>query len=320
MARVRAKAHNITFPLEAWGVEAINQNFDRLIGDLRALRLEITNLGAGTAGPTGSAGPPGELGEAGDPGDAGPPGLTGPTGPAGSIGPEGPAGFGPPGIDGEDGDAGPPGVPGPTGVSGSVGPEGPAGFGPPGLDGEDGDPGPPGVPGPTGVSGSIGPAGPAGSAGPPGVDGEDGETIVIPGPQGPAGAGGGGGGTTGSATLNFGAFPGASDAAVAVASATIGAGDRPDAWLFPSATADHSADEHMLETIKVFAHSVVAGVGFTISGFNRSEHFEPLEWIKGPRGTVLAGALLGATHGFQRPSDGGKGTRIYGQWTVAWRY
>lgn len=109
--------------------------------------------------------------------------------------------------------------------------------------------------------------------------------------------------TKGTATLDFGAFPGASDASVAVTGqASILAGSYVEAWIRPVATADHSADEHMVETIKVFAGNISAGVGFTIYGFNTSDLYEiPL----GATGLNNAGAI-------------GKGTRIYGQWTIAW--
>lgn len=96
---------------------------------------------------------------------------------------------------------------------------------------------------------------------------------------------------TGTATLDFGAFPGASDASLAVTGqGTIAAGSLVEAWLRPVATADHTADEHMVETLKIFAAAIVAGTGFTISGVNTSQLNEPT----------------------------GKGTRLYGTWSVAW--
>lgn len=121
---------------------------------------------------------------------------------------------------------------------------------------------------------------------------------------------------SGIATLDFGAFPGASDASVAVTGQTnIVAGSLVEAWLRPVATADHSADEHMLETLKVFAHTIVPGTGFTISGFNTSQLNEPLAWQSPSRSGATAGAR--STGGLS-PSIGGIGTRVYGAWTVAW--
>jgi hypothetical protein len=90
---------------------------------------------------------------------------------------------------------------------------------------------------------------------------------------------------------------------VAVASAGILAGSVPQAWIFPTATADHSADEHLLETLQVFATDVVAGVGFNIYGVNTSQLPERPLW---PQALNNFGA--------------GLGTLLYGQWTIAWRY
>lgn len=96
---------------------------------------------------------------------------------------------------------------------------------------------------------------------------------------------------TGTTTLNFGAFPGKTDASVDVTGqAAIVAGSLVEAWLRPVATAEHSADEHMVESLKVFAGNISAGVGFTIYGFGT--------WI-GP---------------------GDKSHLIYGNWTLAWAW
>lgn len=104
-------------------------------------------------------------------------------------------------------------------------------------------------------------------------------------------------GSSGTATLDFGAFPGKSDASVAVTGqAAILAGSLVEAWIRPVATADHSADEHMVETFQVFAGNISVGTGFTIYGFNTSEVTD------------------------RNPLTVGLGTRIYGQWTVAWAW
>lgn len=111
-------------------------------------------------------------------------------------------------------------------------------------------------------------------------------------------------GASGITTIDFGAFPGASDASVAVAGqAGIVAGSLVEAWIRPVATADHSADEHMVETIRVIAANIVAATGFTIYGFNTSELFE--HTTEDPAGRLPR-------------YNGGKGTRLYGLWTVAW--
>lgn len=129
-------------------------------------------------------------------------------------------------------------------------------------------------------------------------------------------------GAQGTATLDFGAFPGKSDAAVAVTGQTgILAGSLVEAWIRPEATADHSADEHMAETLKVFAGNIVPGTGFTIYGFNTSQLNEPVQPPRLPSTAVLPTAGMppaGLAKAGPEGAGGGKGTRIYGQFTVAW--
>lgn len=109
---------------------------------------------------------------------------------------------------------------------------------------------------------------------------------------------------TGTATLDFGAFPGVSDTSVAVTGqAAIVAGSLVEAWIRPVATADHTADEHMLENIKVVAGNIAAGTGFTIYGFNTTPHF--------PGGEKIDGNFV------VTPTNS---SRLYGQWTVAWAW
>jgi len=130
-------------------------------------------------------------------------------------------------------------------------------------------------------------------------------------------------GAQGTADLDFGAFPGKSDASIVVTGqAGIAAGSLVEAWIRPVDTADHLADEHMVETLKVFAASIVAGTGFTIYGFNTSEIHEPLMPPAAVRGRETAGQPT-TDQGSQVSTDplggvGGTGTRLYGVWKVAW--
>lgn len=126
---------------------------------------------------------------------------------------------------------------------------------------------------------------------------------------------------TGTATLDFGAFPGKSDASVDVTGqGGIVAGSLVEAWIRPVATADHSADEHMLETLNVFAANIVAATGFTIYGFNTSETNEPLERHDNNPLVGQATGQPGNTRTNALGSVGGQGTRIYGTWTIAWAW
>lgn len=92
---------------------------------------------------------------------------------------------------------------------------------------------------------------------------------------------------TGTAILNFGAFPGASDASFDVTDQTgIVESSIVHAELRPVATPDHTADEHLVEPIRILAANIAPGKGFSIYG-------------------IYAG-----------PGD----ALVYGQWTVAWSW
>jgi hypothetical protein len=78
-------------------------------------------------------------------------------------------------------------------------------------------------------------------------------------------------GAQGTTMLDFGAFPGATDASVTVTGqAGIVAGSLVQAEIRPEATADHSRDEHRIEELQVVADTIVAGTGFTIFGRTRN--------------------------------------------------
>lgn len=138
----------------------------------------------------------------------------------------------------------------------------------------------------------------------------------------PGGAGTGASGTT---TIDFGAFPGKSDASVAITGqASILTGSVVDAWLVATATADHTADEHLVETIRVTAGNIVAATGFTIYATNTSQLNEPafefpprFQW-RNTAATTISWTAVGP---FGTISDfGGKGTLIWGLWTVHWQW
>ncbi len=97
----------------------------------------------------------------------------------------------------------------------------------------------------------------------------------------------------GSVILDFGNFPGKSDTFVDVTGLSgITSNSVVASWISPSSTADHSSDEHMLETLEVYARNITPGIGFRIYGINTSQ-------LNGPKG---------------------RGTRIYGKWNVSWQW
>jgi len=68
--------------------------------------------------------------------------------------------------------------------------------------------------------------------------------------------------TQGTTTIDFGS--GATDTQSTVVAASITGGQLVEAWIFPTATASNTADNHWVDDIKVIAGNVQAGVGFTI--------------------------------------------------------
>lgn len=126
----------------------------------------------------------------------------------------------------------------------------------------------------------------------------------------------------GTTTIDFGAFPGATDATVAVTGQTgILTGSLVEAWLRPEDTGDHTADEHWVETIMVMAGNIVAGVGFTIYGrsTNQLRELEPRalypEGISKTAGIGTRPGPAGKERPVPAPSYEGN---LYGEWTVAW--
>lgn len=78
-------------------------------------------------------------------------------------------------------------------------------------------------------------------------------------------------GATGTTAIDFGAFPGALDASVAVTGqAAIVSGSLVEAWIRPAATSDHLADEHWVDPPEVIACDIVAATGFTIRATSRN--------------------------------------------------
>ena len=133
-------------------------------------------------------------------------------------------------------------------------------------------------------------------------------------------------GASGTTTLNFGAFPGGYDTSVAVTGqAGIVAGSLVEAWIRPEDTADHTADEHMLEPFRVFAGNIAAGTGFTIYGFNDNHIITPAD--KPPdaaqqRMTSASAVLWTLLNRIERPASvlqtEPTAPRLYGAYTVAW--
>ena len=113
---------------------------------------------------------------------------------------------------------------------------------------------------------------------------------------------------TGIATLNFGAFPGASHATVDAAAAGVVASSLIEAWVRGIATADHSVDEHMVETLKVVGVYLSDG-NIRIHGFNTNQVVPPPTH----EGDFRSGS---GSQSFTHPRP--VAPMIYGQWSVGW--
>ena len=73
---------------------------------------------------------------------------------------------------------------------------------------------------------------------------------------------------TGTTTVNFGSGASESNDTLATATVTgqtaIVAGSLVEAWVRVAASADHTVDEHSVESLKIEAGNIVAGTGFTV--------------------------------------------------------
>lgn len=64
-------------------------------------------------------------------------------------------------------------------------------------------------------------------------------------------------------TIDFGT--GKHDVTIQVSAAGIQAGNLVEAWVFPIPTASNTDTNHIVENLKVIAHTVQDGVGFSIT-------------------------------------------------------
>lgn len=104
----------------------------------------------------------------------------------------------------------------------------------------------------------------------------------------------------GTTTVDFGAFPGKTDVTATVTGQTAITGSSlVEAWIFPTATVDHSADEHWVDPPEVFAGNVSAGTGFTIYAVAKK------------RSDIGQRSDSRLILNIDNP-------RVYGLWTVAW--
>lgn len=87
---------------------------------------------------------------------------------------------------------------------------------------------------------------------------------------------------SGIGVIDFGAFPGGTDASLVITGLTaIVAGSSPSVWIIAKDSADHTADEHWVDSPILTAGNIVPGVGFTIYAINRDNKFLYGKWNVG---------------------------------------
>jgi hypothetical protein len=96
----------------------------------------------------------------------------------------------------------------------------------------------------------------------------------------------------------------------------VTAGSVVQAWLIAADTADHNAEEHIIETITVIPGAPIAGTGFNVYARNNSQLNEPLTLINPVKFKTIQTQIAGSS----TPGYGGMATRIYGQWTIGWKW
>ena len=88
--------------------------------------------------------------------------------------------------------------------------------------------------------------------------------------------GGGSTGGTGTATIDFGAFPGSNVAFVDVAATGVISTSTINAWIRPVVTADHTAEDHVAAPIRVIGQ-YLADDSIRVYGINTNDVIPPLD-------------------------------------------
>jgi hypothetical protein len=83
-------------------------------------------------------------------------------------------------------------------------------------------------------------------------------------------------GAQGTATLDFGAFPGSSVTSVDVVATGVISTSAVEAWIRPVATADHTAEDHVAVPLRVVG-MYLSDNNIRIWGFNANDVMPPME-------------------------------------------
>lgn len=120
-------------------------------------------------------------------------------------------------------------------------------------------------------------------------------------------------GAQGTATLDFGAFPGSNVAYVDVVTAGVVSGSAVEAWIRPVATADHSAEDHVVARMKVVA-MYVSDDNIRIYGINENDVLPPREPQPEGPGTGMSSKKLNRLVNLARQNA----PMFVGQFNVWW--
>jgi hypothetical protein len=125
-------------------------------------------------------------------------------------------------------------------------------------------------------------------------------------------------GAQGTTTIDFGAFPGAVEAQADVTGQTgLVSTSLIEAWVFPVTTADHSADEHLCERLRVMA-VFKQNDQFTVRGFcDDSPAWRGINYPYG-RSTIGAPSTTASGASGGSTNENVQNQRLYGVWTIAW--
>jgi hypothetical protein len=117
-------------------------------------------------------------------------------------------------------------------------------------------------------------------------------------------------GASGTATLDFGAFPGSSITSVDVVTAGVISTSLVEAWIRPSSTADHTDADHVAAPMKVVGQYLSDG-NIRIFGINTNDVIPPQDAIP----SYAKRPLTGRNNQYPRRQDS---PMFVGQFNVNW--
>jgi hypothetical protein len=94
-------------------------------------------------------------------------------------------------------------------------------------------------------------------------------------------------GAQGTATLDFGAFPGSNVTSVDVAATGVISTSAVEAWIRPEATADHTDGDHVIAPMRIIGH-YLSDNNIRIWGINDNDVIPPLEPLTLSRSSTAA--------------------------------